>query len=462
MTSQEYNVKAEPGLLGRIRSSILSDPVIPVTEAERKRYLIRNLVLHFRPALVPERTLRFSLTFGLGGMAAVLVLLQIGTGVLLKFVYEPTQVAAYASVQSIIHDVPFGRLMRNLHHWGGNLLVLTAVLHMLRVFFTGAFHRPRQFNWVIGLTMFGAILAANFTGYLLPWDQLAYWAVTVSTGMLDYIPLVGVWLKKMILGGADIGPSTLRIFFAAHTAVVPAGLLFLMGFHFWRIRKAGGLVIPRAPEEAQVKRPERVAALPNLILREVVAASVLFAVIIIWSVFVNAPLADPANPGLSPDPTKAPWYFAGFQELLMHLDPVLAACFLPLFFGTALIAVPYLKYPDDTGGVWFASQTGRKTGVIAAVIALVATPVLILIDERLIASRQGGLDLPSMAGNVFLPVGLLLAGHVGFVLVLRKRYSTSKNETVQAVFTLLMTAFAVLTMIGVWFRGEKMALSVPW
>jgi len=110
MISRKYNVKAEPGLLRRIRTSILSDPVIPGTEAERKRYLIRNLVLHFRPATVPERTLRLSPTRGLGGMAAVLVFLQIGTGVLMKFVYESTPVAAYSSVQALIHDVPFGVL----------------------------------------------------------------------------------------------------------------------------------------------------------------------------------------------------------------------------------------------------------------------------------------------------------------------------------------------------------------
>ena len=112
------------------------------------------------------------------------------TGVLLKFVYEPTPVEAYASIQTLLSGVPFGRMVRNMHHWGAHLLVVIVFLHMMRVFFTGAFHPPRQFNWIVGLALFCTVLAANLTGYLLPWDQLAYWAVTVSTGMLKYIPLI--------------------------------------------------------------------------------------------------------------------------------------------------------------------------------------------------------------------------------------------------------------------------------
>ncbi|MBW1774704.1 MAG: cytochrome b N-terminal domain-containing protein, partial [Deltaproteobacteria bacterium] len=113
-----------------------------------------------------------------------------------------------------------------------------------RVFFTGAFHAPRQMTWVLGLGPFILVLASNFTGYLLPWDQLAYWATTISIGMLEYIPGIGHWLENTIRGGPEMGPATLRIFFAIHTAVLPFVIVMLMAFHFWRIRKAGGLVIP--------------------------------------------------------------------------------------------------------------------------------------------------------------------------------------------------------------------------
>jgi quinol-cytochrome oxidoreductase complex cytochrome b subunit len=449
-------------LINRIRRSIFTDPVIPRTDTERKRFLIRTLILHFRPATVPEKTLLFSLTWGLGGMAAVLVMLQIFTGVLLKFVYEPTTVAAYASVQTLIHEVPFGRLIRNIHHWSAHLLVLVLLLHMLRVFFTGAFHMPRQFSWVIGITMFVTVLTANFTGYLLPWDQLAYWAVTVSTGMLEYIPWIGHPIQNMIRGGTEIGPGTLQIFFAIHTAVVPVILILLMGFHFWRIRKAGGLVIPKQPEEASVSHPTRVPTIPNLILREAVVATTLIAVVMLWSVFVDAPLADPANPGLSPNPTKAPWYFAGLQEMLMHLHPAFAVCIIPMVFGIVLLAIPYLKYECDTGGVWFASRAGRKTGIMAAVISLLITPVLILADEKLMAPGREITTMPSFLMSGLLPFVLLLFVIAGFIWFIKQRFSATRNESVQAVFILLLTAFIVLTMTSVWFRGEGMILTVLW
>ncbi|MGD9233840.1 MAG: cytochrome b N-terminal domain-containing protein, partial [Desulfobacterales bacterium] len=216
------------GFFHQIFRSIFPDPLFPKSHQERKRYLLKNLFLHFRPITVPEKTLKFSLTWGLGGMAAVLVLLQLGTGLLLKFVYVPTPLGAYQSILELNNAVMFGQLIRNIHHWCANFLVLVVLLHMLRVFFTGAFHPPRQFNWMIGLGLFGLVLTANFTGYLLPYDQLAYWAVTVSTGMLEYIPFIGGRLQEIIQGGNEIGPATLNIFFALHTAVVPVGLVILM------------------------------------------------------------------------------------------------------------------------------------------------------------------------------------------------------------------------------------------
>jgi DNA-binding CsgD family transcriptional regulator len=143
----ETTKKANSGIseyFHRIFQSIFPDPLIPKSEQERKRYLLKNLILHFRPSTVPEKTLKFSLTWGLGGMAATLVLLQFVTGLLLKFVYEPTPVAAYTSILVLQNEVVFGQLIRNMHHWSANLLVLIVFLHMLRVFFTGAFHPPRQ------------------------------------------------------------------------------------------------------------------------------------------------------------------------------------------------------------------------------------------------------------------------------------------------------------------------------
>ncbi|MGD9351026.1 MAG: cytochrome b N-terminal domain-containing protein, partial [Desulfobacterales bacterium] len=313
---QENNAMTNQlNLFQRIRYSIFPGTLQRPAYRERYRNFFNSLILHFRPRNVQQRTLRFTLTWGLGGMAVVLVGMLFATGLMLKFVYQPVPDRAYESIIHLQNNVLFGQLIRNVHHWSGNILLIIVFLHLLRVFFTGAFHPPRQFNWIIGLVMFLAVLTSNITGYLLPWDQLAFWAITICTGMLEYVPGIGEWLQKLIRGGNEIGPATISIFFAIHTAIIPACLLVLMPWHFWRVRKAGGLVIPRRPDEEQGSDNEKVPTIPNLILREIVVALVLIAFIMAISVIFNAPLEAKANPGLSPNPTKAPWYFAGIQEL---------------------------------------------------------------------------------------------------------------------------------------------------
>jgi quinol-cytochrome oxidoreductase complex cytochrome b subunit len=334
-------------------------------------------------------------------MAVVLVFLLLGTGVLLKFVYQPIPEKAYESILHLQRDVLFGRLIRNIHHWSANALIIVAFLHLLRVFFTGAFHTPRQFNWVIGSGLFLGVLFSNFTGYLLPWDQLAFWAITICTGGLEYIPWIGLWLQKLIQGGPEVGPGTLSNFFAIHTAILPAFLLILMPFHFWRIRKAGGLVIPRGPEQSSGDRGPSVPAIPNLLLREIVVALVLLASVLVFSMLFNAPLGDKANPGLSPNPTKAPWYFMGIQEMLLHFHPIFALFVIPLLMVIALLALPYINYELNTAGVWFASTKGRRMALIAGVAAVIGTPLGILADEYLI---EVAARLPAIP--IFVPIGI--------------------------------------------------------
>ena len=449
------------GFFHQIFRSIFPDPLFPKSHQERKRYLLKNLILHFRPITVPEKTLKFSLTWGLGGMAAVLIFLQLGTGLLLKFVYVPTPVGAYQSILVLNNEVIFGQLIRNIHHWCANFLVLIVLLHMLRVFFTGAFHPPRQFNWVIGLGLFGLVLTANFTGYLLPYDQLAYWAVTVSTGMLEYIPFIGGRLQEIIQGGNEIGPATLNIFFALHTAVVPVGLVILMAFHFWRTRKAGGLVIPRTPGEEIEEKPVRVTTLPHLLLRELVVALVLIAFVMVVSVFFDVPLGDSANPGLSPNPTKAPWYFAGPQELLLHLHPLFAVFVIPLILVIALMVIPYLRYDTNTQGIWFASIKGRRMGLIAGLITILAAPIGILTDEYFMDLATGLNGIPSFIGNGLIPFASIFCACTGFYIFIKHRYSATNNEAVQALFVIILSVFLILTITGIWFRGPGMALTWP-
>jgi quinol-cytochrome oxidoreductase complex cytochrome b subunit len=405
--------------------------------------------------MVSERTLRFSLTWGLGGMAAVLIFLLFGTGLMLKFVYEPFPSRAYESILHLQQNIPFGQLIRNIHHWSANILLVIVFLHFLRVFFTGAFAKPRQFNWVIGLALLGGVILSNFTGYLLPWDQLAFWAITVSSTMLEYIPGVGTLLQELILGGRELGSKTISNFYAIHTAILPALLLLIMPFHFWRIRKANGLVFPRSPDENPDTRGEKIDTIPNLIVREVTVALVLLAVILVIAMLFNAPLTGKANPGLSPNPTKAPWYFMGFQELLMHFHPLFSLFIIPLLLTFGLLVIPYINYQADTAGIWFCSAKGRKLAAIAVFVAIAATITGVVLDEFMIGSKQAGSNI---INSGLVPFAIVLTGCIGFYTFMKKKFEATNNEAIQALFILLTIAFVVLTIIGIWFRGAGMKL----
>ena len=442
----------------RIWRSIFRRPIAARTDQERKWAVVNNFVLHFRPVRVPARTLAYAHTFGLGGMSLVLVLLLIGTGGLMMLAYEPAPGDAYRSVLALQDSTLFGGLVRSIHHWSANFLIAIVILHLLRVFFTGGFHPPRQFNWVIGVTLLLCVIASNLTGYLLPWDQLSYWAITISTGMLTYVPVIGEWLQRTVRGGAEIGRSTLIIFYTLHTTVVPVLILILMGFHFWRVRKAKGVVVPRAPGEPIDPQPEKVLGLPFLVLREFVVALVLIGFVFIYSALVAAPLGQAANPGMSPNPAKAPWYFMGIQELLLHFHPTVAAVLLPLAGLVALLAIPYVIYDDDTSGVWFASDRGRTLAKQAAGAGLLLTPLLVMLEEWVIDLPALLPWLPAAISNGVVPVVLLAGALWAASRWLRNRRSATRYETMQTTFVFLGTAFVVLTAIGVWFRGEGMAL----
>jgi len=444
------------GMLHRIWRSVFRRPIVPSTDRERRWVVFNTLLLHFRPTQLPKKTLRFTHTFGLGGMSLVLVFLLFATGILMMFVYEPSPDAAYDSITSLQNDVLFGRLVRNIHHWSANLLVGIVLLHLLRVFLTGGYHGPRQFNWVVGLSLMLFVLVANFTGYLLPWDQLSYWAITISTAMLTYVPWIGEWLQQLARGGTEITSTTLIGFYTIHTTVVPAALIVFMALHFWRVRKARGVVIPRRSGEVVEDKPEKVLFLPHLLMREVAVACVLIATIMVVSVFFNAPLGAEANPGMSPNPAKAPWYFLGFQELLFHFHPVIAVVLIPLAAALFFALLPYFRY-REIEGVWMMSTVGRKSGMAAVVFGLVVTPLLIVVDEL----RSAPADLSSGLSGI-LPLAVAAALIAAFVFVLHRWFVAPRDEIVQALVILLLVALAVLTITGVWFRGEGMSLVWPW
>jgi hypothetical protein len=194
-------------------------------------------------------------------------------------------------------------------------------------------------------------------------------------------------------------------------------------------------------------------------VREVAVALTLIASVLVLAIAFPAALGEPANPGMSPNPAKAPWYFMGLQELLLHFDPVFAVVVIPLTAAAGLLVLPYLRCEAPGEGNWFLSDTGRRTAIAAAILALAVTPAWILVDEFYVSRGAG---IPSALSHGVLPFAVVLGTLAGFTVFVKRRYRASASESIQAVFVLLAVAFAVLTLTGVWFRGTGMALAWPW
>lgn len=448
-------------LVTRIGRSITRHSGRTGFSGKQNKFLPRTLVFHFRPRMVSEEAARFTHTWGLGGIAMVLVLLLFSTGLLLKLVYKPFPDMAYDSILMIQRDIHFGLWVRNIHHWSANFLAIVLFLHMQRVFFTGGFRHPRQFNWIVGMVLFLLVLASNFTGYLLPWDQLAYWAITISTGMLDYVPIVGGWLQTVIRGGPEIGPSSLLLFFAIHTAFLPMGIFLVLMFHFWRVRKAGGVVVPPMPEGEKGGR-QTIPVFPDLLLKELVTALMAVAFVLVFSAMFNAPLEMKANPGLSPNPAKAPWFFIGLQEMLLHVHPFFAVLIIPLLMLVGLLVLPYLNDAPTAGGVWFYSEKGRRMGIMATLAAVVFSVAGILGDEFLFDFTSALPAFPSVIGSGLLPIAIFFCVAGIFLIFLQQRYSADSNEMIQSLYIFFLAVYGVLTITCLWFRGVDMALVWPW
>jgi len=244
MTEEAYSLKESvKHLPGKIKESVIRQGV-PGTDQERAQTVFGNFFLHFHPVRVHAHTLPVAYTLGLGLISFFLFVILVVSGILLMFYYVPSTELAYHSMKDIEYAVPFGMVLRNLHRWAAHGMVISVFLHMCRVFYTGSYKTPREFNWVIGIILLMLTLFLSFTGYLLPWDQLAYWAITVGTSIVSYIPWIGDDLRYLLLGGNLVGQTALLRFYVLHCVVLPMFMTVLIGVHFWRIRKDGGLSRP--------------------------------------------------------------------------------------------------------------------------------------------------------------------------------------------------------------------------
>lgn len=331
-------------LLQRIRDSIFR---VGWPEDDRKALLAMrsSFLLHIHAPKVRPASLTAKATYGLGLLSALLFAALVFTGVYLMFYYIPHPDAAYRSMKDLAFVVPFGVVTRNMHRWAAHAMVTLVLLHMVRVFLTGGYRAPREANWAAGVVLLLLTLALSFTGYLLPWDQLAYWAVTVGSRMVASVPLIGEPTSTLLLGDHHVGEAALLRFYVLHCVLLPLGLTGLLAFHIYRVRRDGGLVTSEnAPPPAT--GPRLLPAWPHLIYREVAVALWMAAALLAFSLVAMAPLEPMADPTRTPNPAKAPWYFLGIQELA-HYSAFWGGVFVPGVVVVAALLYPYLTPAAD-------------------------------------------------------------------------------------------------------------------
>ncbi len=228
----------------------------PASPRGRAMTSFHNFFLHIYPVKVPRKVLSFRSTFRLGFIATVLFTILFVSGMYLMFFYHPAVPQAYFDMHNLATSVAFGQFVRNIHRWAAHLMVLVVGLHLLRVFYSGAYKAPRQFNWLIGVALLVATLLFSFTGYLLPWDQLSFWAVKVGTSIAGNAPILGSKAQQILLGGQEVGGNALLRFYVLHIYVLPATLIVLLAVHIWRVRKDGFQVADREEAAATITEPE--------------------------------------------------------------------------------------------------------------------------------------------------------------------------------------------------------------
>jgi quinol-cytochrome oxidoreductase complex cytochrome b subunit len=307
--------------------------------------------------------------FALGGTPAYLFVVQIVTGILLAFYYESSPTTAYASVEHITNEVAFGWYIRSLHKWAATLMIAAVILHQIRVFFTGAYRRPREINWIVGMCLLLCTLMTGFTGYSLVYEQLSFWGATVGANITDTVPLVGGFLKQMMLAGDSYNQSTLSRFFILHAAVLPVTIIILIAVHITIIRLQGVTEF-RFKDESE-GTPKTFNFFPDHLYTELTIGLVLMILLSALATIFPATLGEPANPLQTPDVIKPEWFFyVSFR-------------WLKLFSGTAAVLsmgfIVFLFFAWPFVDAWIRKHTKyQEASVWVGMIGVVTIVVMTL------------------------------------------------------------------------------------
>ena len=241
-------LRRESTLVDRITRSQIYRSIVrsgyPDTPRNQALVVLGNVYLHLHPVRLRRHALAIPYTFCLGGLSFFMFLLLTVTGVMLMFYYIPSTTEAHQNMLDLQSSVTLGTMLRNMHRYAAHAMVIVVFLHMCRVFYTGSYKPPREFNWVIGVVLLFLTFLLSFTGYLLPWDQLAFWAITVGTQLAYYAPVVGPQIRFLLIGGYEVGQNGLLRFYTLHVIFLPLAAALMMAAHFWRIRKDGGISGP--------------------------------------------------------------------------------------------------------------------------------------------------------------------------------------------------------------------------
>jgi ubiquinol-cytochrome c reductase cytochrome b subunit len=301
---------------------------------------IRQLLLQNIRKPVPAHV---NWLFTLGAALILLLSVQMVTGILLMVYYKATGREAFASIEAIMYEVPLGWLIRSAHNWGSHLIVIVALLHMFRVFFYGGFKKPRELTWIVGVALLAVILGFGFTGYLLPWDQVAYWGTVVATEAPASLPALGPITREFMIGGTEVADATLGRFYVVHVFLLPFLLLGLMGLHLVLVRYQGISSLRRTDEPEPT--PQELHAgggepfFPGHFLKDSATMYVALGVLVTLALLYPAHIGEPADPLLTPMGIKPEWYFLPAYQLLKYVPEVVGVNMPPLLL-LVLMLVP--------------------------------------------------------------------------------------------------------------------------
>jgi len=390
------------------------------------------------------------------------------SGLLLMIYYKPDTAKAYFSIKDLMYVIPSGRFVRNIHRWAAHLMVITCFLHMARVFYTSAYKRGREFNWNIGMVLFLLTLGLSFTGYLLPWDQLAYWACTIGvniaaspTQLTDALGIsavvdIGTQMKHLLLGSDQIGNDALVRFYVLHCMLLPFLLMVFIGVHIWRIRKSRGLARPDWIESKWadgLSENDLVHTIPHTFVREFSIFMFILAITVSLAYFFDAPLKEPANPLVPENPAKAPWYFLGIQELVSY-SGFTGGIVIPLMTLFGLSMIPYIDRGKKDFARWFGNGAGVRVTVTSVCYTVICCILLLGLS---IGYNWPGIWFGNNRQSLihFINPGTLLAlmFTAWSLFVFHRHHSIRMGVT--ALFTCFFVGLVILTYFAWGHRGPN-------